>query len=66
MFQSAEALDAESYAEFLGFPSHFAHFLGRLEAHHVLPRLNRSLPVTLWKHLMKPLQKLVLPVGAED
>lgn len=48
----------QKYAEFLGFPSHFAQFLATLDEEPVTDRLNRTLPVTLWKHLLKPLQKL--------
>ena len=62
--QDEPFLNNEKYAEMMGFPQYFAHFVGHLEEDDVTERLNRSLPVTLWKHIMKPLQKLAKTIDS--
>lgn len=49
-----------TYARWLGFGEPFAEFVSHLDDVIVQERLNRSLPVSLWIHLLQPLLKLAL------
>ena len=51
-------INNETYANSLGFPESFAQYIGHLDEDVVIERLNRSLPVSLWQFLLKPLQSL--------
>ena len=57
--QSLHWINNETYAHFLGFPESFAQFIAHCGDDDVVnERLNRSLPVSLWQHIFKPLQSL--------
>ena len=54
------SINNQSYAEFMGFPQYFSSFISNLDQSVVIERLSTTLPVSLWMHLFKPLQKMVI------
>ena len=50
--------DNATYARLLGFPEPFPGYVSRLDESLVEQRLNRSLPVSLWTYIFRPLLKL--------
>ena len=51
------SMDSGNYARTLCFPEPFAEFLSHLDPVETQERLNRSLPVSLWKHILTPISK---------
>ena len=59
------SVDSGNYARTLGFPGPFAEFISHLDPVETRERLNRSLPVSLWKHILAPIAKAIKPSEGE-